>query len=80
MAKCGELLCFHGAYNKKSDAEAAKVRKGIKGFIRFMLYPTGGRFVIVTKKKARGRIPRRLPARAVTLRPLTRWARKGKRR
>jgi hypothetical protein len=52
MAKCGEHVCFHGAYLRKSDAQRKEAK--VKGsFIRFVLFRYGGRFVVMTRKKVK---------------------------
>lgn len=33
MAKCSNGLCFHGAFNKKSDAERKRAKVGGDAFI-----------------------------------------------
>jgi hypothetical protein len=51
--KCGNLVCFHGAFKKKSDAEAkARSRKG--AFIKNIRVRAGDyRYLVMTQKKGR---------------------------
>lgn len=46
---CVDGLCFHGAFNRKSDAEA-KART-VRGRVKGHLLPGGYRYVVTTGKR-----------------------------
>jgi hypothetical protein len=51
--KCGNVVCFHGAFKKKSDAEAkARSRKGafVKGT---WVGAHDHRYLVMTQKRSR---------------------------
>lgn len=47
--ECKDGLCFHGAFNRKSDAEAKAQQVG--GRVKGHRLPSGYRYVVTTGKR-----------------------------
>lgn len=55
---CGELFCFHGAYNEKSKA-LAKEATTPGAFIKMLPYSSGFRYAVMTRRKEAAGNPRK---------------------